>query len=266
MNRTRPAFVVRRAAARGTLRNHWLDAQFSFSFADFDDPHWRRFGALLALNEDRVQPASGFDMHPHADLEIVMLPRSAAIEHHDSQGRHQFVQPGELQWMRAGRGIRHRQWNPSADVVDHHFQIWFAPGARGLEPRVERLRYDAPEAGRWHTLVAPAGGSAGDATALDIGVDVTLALGAAAPGRALDRPARPTRAAYLHLMHGRIEVHAGGTQLATLDGGDAIAFFAATPALQLQAAMPSELLGFDLPALDPPPTLPLPSLHSKELP
>lgn len=240
-------FEIRRSATRGTMRTDWLDARFSFSFAEYDDPLRRRFGPLLALNEDRVQPGTGFAMHPHRDLEIVMLPRTGTVEHHDSQGRHMLVQPGELQWMRAGRGIRHRQWNPSASEVDHHFQLWFAPPAPGLAPAVERIAYEAPAPGTWRTLVSP---QAAD-RAVDIGVDVVLSLGHAAPGHVLEVPARPARGLYLHLMQGQVDVQRDGRTEARLDAGDAIVFFDGVPALCLQAASPSaELLRFDTAAVD----------------
>lgn len=240
-------FDIRRGATRGVMRTDWLDARFSFSFADHVDPHRPRFGPLLALNEDRVQPGTGFPMHPHRDLEIVMLPRRGTVEHRDSEGRQMLVRPGELQRMRAGRGIRHRQWNASPDEPDHHFQLWFEPSARGLEPAVRRLAYEAPAPGAWRTLVSP---RAEDA-ALDIGVDVVLALGRATPGQALEIPARATRGLYLHAMQGRVEVHGAGLGRAFLDDGDAIVFFDGVPPLQLQAASPAELLRFDTAAVDP---------------
>ena len=240
-------FEIRRAADRGTMRTDWLDASFSFSFADHVDPRHPRFGPLLALNEDRVQPGTGFDMHPHRDLEIVMLPRSGAIEHRDSQGREMLVRPGELQWMRAGRGIRHRQWNVSRHEFDHHFQLWFAPSTKGLEPTVERLPYQAPTPGTWRTLVSPQPRDG----ALDIGTDVVLALGRAEPGRALEIPARAKGGLYVHLMEGRIEVHGAGLGRAGLETGDAIVFFDGVPELQLHAALPAELLRFDTAAVDP---------------
>lgn len=241
-------FEVRRGATRGAMRTDWLDARFSFSFATHVDPGRPRFGPLLALNEDVVQPGTGFPMHPHHDLEIVMLPRIGAVEHHDSEGRRMWVRPGELQWMRAGRGIRHRQWNPSAHESDHHFQLWFEPAAPGLEPRVERLTYAPPESGTWRTLVSPDSADAVDG-ALDIGVAVRLALGRADPGLALALPAREG-GLYLHLMTGALEVHDPQRRLATLEAGDAIVFFAGVPALQLRAGVGAELLRFDTAAVD----------------
>lgn len=239
-------FDIRRSVTRGALRTDWLDARFSFSFADHVDPHRPRFGPLLALNEDRVQPGTGFPMHPHRDLEIVMLPRRGAVEHRDSEGRQMVVRPGELQWMRAGRGIRHRQWNASPHEADHHFQLWFEPSARGLEPAVRQLAYETPAPGGWRILVSPRA----EDLSLDIGVDVVLALGRAAPGHALEIPARPAGGLYLHTMQGRVEVHGAGLGRAFLDDGDAIVFFDGVPPLQLRADAPAELLRFDTAAVD----------------
>ncbi len=240
-------FDIRRSATRGALRTDWLDARFSFSFADHVDPHRPRFGPLLALNEDRVQPCAGFPLHPHRDLEIVMLPRHGTVEHRDSEGRHMLVRPGELQWMRAGRGIRHRQWNASSIEPDHHFQLWFEPSARGLKPTVRHLAYERPSPGAWRTLLSPRA----EPGAIDIGVPVVLSLGCAASDGVLEIPARATGGLYLHAMRGRIDVHGAGLGHAFLDEGDALVFFDGLPALQLHAASPAELLRFDTAAVDP---------------
>lgn len=240
-------FDIRRSATRGILRTDWLDARFSFSFADHVDPHRPRFGPLLALNEDRVQPDSGFPMHPHRDLEIVMLPRRGAVDHRDSEGRQMQVQPGELQWMRAGRGIRHRQWNASPHEVDHHFQLWFEPSARGLAPAVERREYEAPSPGAWRTLVSPRPANG----ALDIGVEVVLCLGRVDSRQPLQVPARASGGLYLHVMQGRVEVQGDSLGRAFLDDGDALVFFDGVPALQLHSTAPAELLRFDTQAVDP---------------
>lgn len=255
-------FEIRRSATRGAMRTDWLDARFSFSFADHVDPQRRRFGPLLALNEDRVQPDSGFAMHPHRNLEIVMLPRRGAVDHLDSQGRQMTVRPGELQWMRAGRGIRHRQWNASDRETDHHFQLWFEPAVPDLEPVVERRSYTPPEPGTWRTLLAPpAADGTQDRDALDIGVDVRLAIGRVAPGHghehghALAIPARAHGGLYLHVMAGTVELQAddGGVAPVRLAEGDAIVFFDGVPPLRLLPDSPAaaELLRFDTGPVDP---------------
>lgn len=236
---------IRRGTARGVMRNEWLDARFSFSFADYDDPSRRRFGPLLALNEDTVQPGTGFPMHPHRDLEIVVLPLSGAVEHHDDLGGHGIVRPGQWQWMRAGTGIRHRQWNPSLAASDQHVQIWLEPSARGLAPRVEAFAIEALKPGSWRTLVS----RKPIAAAKDIGVDVTLSLGAATAGRPLTCDAH-AGGRYLHVVEGEVDALVHGSVVATLAPGDALVFFDGAPGLDVKTTGHGRLLCFDTPAVD----------------
>jgi redox-sensitive bicupin YhaK (pirin superfamily) len=235
------AFEIRRDAARGCFRNDWLDARFSFSFGDWHDPDWPRFGPLRAINEDRVQPGTGFAMHPHRDLEILMLPREGQIEHRDHLGGHAIVAPGELHFMRAGRGIRHSQMNPSAQAIDHHFQIWLAPRTRGLEPAVKTLRLTPPQRGGW--VVAASGHGAGGAA---IDADADLLWGCAEAGAPLRLPARAGASRYLHLMSGTLAV--GGHALAA---GDALVQRDAGTPLTLHTDAVAEALCFELPAITP---------------
>lgn len=237
---------IRRSVTRGALHTGWLEARFSFSFGDYDDPTRRRFGPLLALNDDRVQPGTGFPMHPHYDLEIVMLPLSGAIEHHDDRGGHAIVRPGQWQWMRAGSGIRHRQWNPSRHETDHHLQIWLEPSLRGLRPIVETVVLDAPEPGVWQAIVSREPG----ASARDLDVDATLIVGVTGPDRELACDAHPG-GRYLHVMDGPISASTDGLPPATLDAGDALVFFDKAPPLRLSSTGPGRVLRFDTPPVDP---------------
>ncbi len=230
-------FEIRRDADRGRFTNEWLDARFSFAFGAWHDPTWQRFGPLLAINEDRVQPGTGFPMHPHTDLEILMLPRSGRIEHRDNLGGHAIVAPGELHVMRAGRGIRHSQKNASLDEVDHHFQIWLAPRTGKLAPHVHTLRLAPPSSGEWVVLASGLG--AGGAA---IDVDATVAWGSADTDGALRLPAVSGASRYLHLMSGSLTV-AG----CRLHAGDALVQRDAARALTLEAITSCEMLSFDLP-------------------
>lgn len=237
---------IRRSATRGTLHTDWLEARFSFSFGDYDDPTRRRFGPLLALNDDRVQPDTGFPMHPHRDLEIVMLPLAGAIEHHDDRGGHAIVRPGQWQWMRAGRGIRHRQWNPSRQDADHHLQIWLEPSRRGLPPAVEAVALKAPEPGTWRAIVS----RELDPSARDLDVDATLLVGATGTAQALACAAHPG-GRYLHVIDGPFLAQAEGQPPATLDTGDALVFFDDAPPILLTSSGPGRVLRFDTPPVDP---------------
>ncbi|HYE51944.1 MAG TPA: pirin family protein [Azospirillaceae bacterium] len=238
-----PQPVVRRSADRGRLRNGWLDARFSFSFAGWRDPAWDRFGALRALNEDVIRPGTGFGPHPHADLEIFVLPLAGAVEHRDSLGTHAVVRPGEMQRMTAGSGIVHSQMNPSPTETDHHLQIWLEPRTRGLPPAVEQRRFDpAGRRGRWQLLVSP------DARDGSLGVhqDAEVLIAAPVPGAELAWAPPPGRSLYLHVVSGTVAVAGAGDRW-TLAAGDALAMQAAAPLRLAAAAEGAEVLLFDLP-------------------
>jgi redox-sensitive bicupin YhaK (pirin superfamily) len=233
------AFQIRRAADRGHYANEWLDAHFSFSFGDWHDPLWPSFGPLLAINEDRVQPGRGFAMHPHADLEILMLPLQGRIEHRDNFSGHTVVAPGELLFMRAGTGIRHSQMNPSPDEIDHHFQIWLAPRTAGLKPHARTLRLTPPGAGGWVVLASGAG-----AGGMPIDADATVSWGRADEGAPLVLPAQPGTGRYLHVTSGELSVNGH-----PLRAGDALVLPDAVQPLTLAASHGAEALGFELPAI-----------------
>ena len=91
----------------------WLDTNWHFSFGDYYDPDNMNFGALRVFNDDVVQPGTGFDLHPHRDMEIITYVLSGQLEHRDHLGGHGIVHPGEVQVMTAGKGIMHAEKNPS---------------------------------------------------------------------------------------------------------------------------------------------------------
>ncbi|HEY3331364.1 MAG TPA: pirin family protein [Capsulimonadaceae bacterium] len=135
---------VRRSADRGHADRGWLDSRFTFSFADYYDPAHMSFGFLRVMNEDWVQPGMGFPTHPHRNMEIITYVLEGAVAHKDSTGSGEVLRPGEVQYMSAGRGIQHSEFNPSADEVLHLYQIWLLPRETGGDPAYDQ-RYFAPE-------------------------------------------------------------------------------------------------------------------------
>ncbi|SEM89545.1 hypothetical protein SAMN05444955_10342 [Lihuaxuella thermophila] len=139
------------AASRFTSDHGWLKSHFSFSFAEYYDPNNVSFGSMRVLNDDVVQPLTGFGMHPHRDMEIVSIVLKGQLKHEDSEGNSEILRPGEVQRMTAGTGIVHSEMNPSSTEEVNFLQMWFMPNERGLQPSYEQKAYNQ-EAMKNHLL------------------------------------------------------------------------------------------------------------------
>ncbi|CAN5310596.1 pirin family protein [soil metagenome] len=147
---------VRRGRDRGHADHDWLQAFHSFSFADYYDPQHVAFGPLRVINEDRVQPGTGFGTHSHNDMEIISSVLSGQLAHKDSIGNGSMIRPGDVQRMSAGTGVQHSEFNPSADDPVHFLQIWILPKVRGIAPSYEEKRFSAEEKrGRLCLIASP---------------------------------------------------------------------------------------------------------------
>ncbi|MGE9296607.1 MAG: pirin family protein [Puniceicoccales bacterium] len=125
---------LRSAGSRGRTEIDWLDSHHSFSFGGYYDPGRTRVGPLRVLNDDRVAPGKGFGAHPHRDAEIISYALSGALEHRDSMGNGSVIRAGQFQYMSAGRGVTHSEFNPSPDEAAHFLQIWLLPNETGAVP------------------------------------------------------------------------------------------------------------------------------------
>ncbi|HEX2575566.1 MAG TPA: pirin family protein [Aquihabitans sp.] len=135
---TAPTIDVRRAADRFQTRAGWLDSSHSFSFGHHRDPRNTNHGLLLVSNDDRVAPYTGFDTHPHQDMEIITWVLEGRLEHKDTLGNKGEIFPGLAQRMSAGRGIWHSEKNNGDDTV-HFVQMWVLPDSSGIDPGYEQL-------------------------------------------------------------------------------------------------------------------------------
>lgn len=127
-------FTVQRSDARFFADHGWLQTYHSFSFADYFDPKNVSWGALRVFNEDRIAPAQGFPPHPHRDMEILTYVLAGELEHQDSVGNRGVVRAGGVQFLSAGTGVRHSEFNHSAAEELHLVQMWVLPGKTGTAP------------------------------------------------------------------------------------------------------------------------------------
>ena len=125
----------------------WLDSHHCFSFGQHYDPTNTHFGLLLVSNDDVVKPGTGFETHPHRDMEIVTWVLSGALVHQDSEGHNGIIYPGLAQRMSAGTGILHSEKNdaftltgdPQHNAPVHFIQMWVPPHESGINPGYEQL-------------------------------------------------------------------------------------------------------------------------------
>lgn len=134
--------IRHQANSRGYFDHGWLRTSHTFSFADYYDPQRINFGALRVLNDDSIDPSMGFDLHPHRNMEIVSIPLSGALKHHDSMGNTTILHQGEIQVMSAGSGVLHSEYNASGDKPADFLQIWVIPERMNVNPRYDSVRID----------------------------------------------------------------------------------------------------------------------------
>lgn len=134
-NQVHPILNKRPAGERGQANHGWLQANFTFSFGEYIDPDHMGFKSLRVMNNDTIQPGGGFPNHPHDNMEIFTYIIEGQLEHRDSMGNGAIIKAGDLQYMSAGSGIQHSEFNPSQESLTHLYQIWLQPNQRDGEPR-----------------------------------------------------------------------------------------------------------------------------------
>ncbi len=228
--------LIRRANERGHAEHGWLDTYHTFSFADYYDPEWMGFRTLRVINDDLVMPGMGFGTHPHRDMEIITYVLSGALQHKDSMGNGRIIRPGEVQYMAAGTGIQHSEFNPSNDEAVHLLQIWILPERKGLKPRyAEKSLADVPK-GRFNLVVSKTGRDG----SLAINQDANLYVAKLETGNEASHELKPARHAWVHVAEGEVKLNGD-----TLKAGDAAAF-SDESRVRLAASKPSQVLLFDL--------------------
>ncbi|RDZ26199.1 pirin family protein [Lysobacter silvisoli] len=234
--------VERPSGARGRVQAGWLDSRHTFSFGSYYDPAWMGFGALRVINEDRVAPGAGFSPHRHANMEILSYVLEGGLAHQDSSGGGGTIRPGALQWMSAGHGVEHSEYNASDAQPVHFLQIWIQPDRLNAQPAYGQREAAAGDYADGWTLLASPDGEHGS---LAIRQQAWLHGARPAPGAALERELDPQRLYWLHVARG--EVEAGGRRL---QAGDALGYREESGPLRIVGAggAPADLLLFDLPA------------------
>jgi redox-sensitive bicupin YhaK (pirin superfamily) len=229
---------LRKSQERGHASHGWLDSYHTFSFADYQDPAHMGFGPLRVINEDWINPDTGFGTHGHKDMEIITYVLEGELGHKDSMGNGSVIRPGNVQRMSAGTGVRHSEFNHAKDRRTHLLQIWIEPNVFGIVPGYEEKDYSAAEKRGKLRLIASPDGRDGSVT---IHQDAKLYIGLfdGDERAAVSLPA--SRRAYIHLARGQLSVNG-----ILLDAGDALKL-SEVPEIELTDGKKAEVLLFDLP-------------------
>jgi redox-sensitive bicupin YhaK (pirin superfamily) len=228
---------TRSAGERGHTTWGWLDSRHTFSFGDYQDEAYMGFRSLRVINEDRVKPGAGFGTHGHRDMEILSYVLEGALEHEDSSGGGGVIRPGEIQFMRAGSGVRHSEYNHSKTEPVHFLQIWIVPDTRNLAPTYGQKAFDIEAARQSFVLLASKDGRSGT---IPVHQDVDVWMTLIAPGERRELPLRPGRHGWVHVARGAVSLNGVG-----LHEGDGAAV-SEENSLSFLGDQASEVLVFDL--------------------
>ena len=214
---TAPTFTVQLAKDRAYFDHGWLQTYHSFSFADYFDPKNQNWGALRVFNDDTVAGGAGFPTHPHRDMEIVTYVLSGKLAHKDSMGNEGIVGPGGVQFMSAGTGVRHSEYNADPAAPLHFVQTWIVPGALQQPPSYGQM--DFTEAERTNTWLKMVSGVDGVEAPIRITQQATLAVSRVDDATVVYDFA-PQRFGFLFVADGKIEANGE-----TLQKGDAVRLY-----------------------------------------
>lgn len=226
---------IRKHLERGVSQLKWLSSFHTFSFADYRDLNFMGFSRLRVINEDTIQPGSGFGRHPHRDMEIITYVMDGSLEHQDSLGTGSIIKPGEIQRMSAGCGIEHSEFNHSKQDLLHLLQIWILPESKNLSPSYEQKTI-AHASNQWILIGSRQGGE----HAITIHQDVSLFVAYLDVNESIHYQFKKERCGWVQLVKGRIQLN--GYDLSAGDGASMVN----EATIHIQCLEPVELLLFDL--------------------
>ena len=231
-------FNIIKRTSLGKFHNEWLNSKFHFNFSGTTAPMGHAFGPLRVWNDDEIAANSGFDMHPHRDMEIITYVRRGAITHQDSLGNKGRTGAGDVQVMSAGTGIVHAEFNRETEATEL-FQIWVEPNQLNLPPRWDAMEF--PKSAAAEGLVPLASGQAEVTGGLKIFQNATLYGAHLDAGTNLSHRLVKGRKAYLVVADGHIKIN--GNDVMVRDG---VAIMDEAE-ITLSAVDASDILLFDLP-------------------
>ena len=176
----------------------WLESKFHFSFAEYYNPNNMNFGVLRVINDDLIQPNTGFEIHPHRDMEIISYVVNGELTHGDSMGNKNTISRGHAQYMSAGTGVYHSEHNFGKDTL-RLLQIWILPDKQDYNPNYGDYKFNWNDRqNKWLHMVSGKDGSA----PIKINQDMNIYALEIEEGKDIDFKVNKGRQAYLVQVEG----------------------------------------------------------------
>lgn len=228
---------IHKSEQRGHVNHGWLDSRFTFSFADYFDPEHIQFRTLRVMNDDHIAGGGGFPTHPHRDMEIVTYVLGGALAHKDSMGHGSVIRPGDVQYMSAGTGVAHSEFNASDKEPVHMYQIWMFPDKKNYQPTYDQKHFSRDEKrGKLRLVVSPDGRDG----SVKIRQNNELYATILGPGETVQHEIKADRHAYVQVARGSVKLN--GQELKVGDG----AAISREKSVELTGVKDAEVLLFDL--------------------
>lgn len=224
------------AQSRGHADHGWLKTYYTFSFAGYHNPHMMQFESLRVINDDRIAAGKGFPTHPHNDVEIFSYIVEGVLEHKDTMGNGSRVSAGGIQFMSAGSGVSHSEFNGSADEPVHLLQIWLLPDKAGVTPRYETLQLsDEDKRGKLKLFISSDGRDGSIRIQQDANIYAALVDG----DDVIEFVPEGERRGWIQMVKGKVFVNG-----ALLSAGDGAAFV--RESITIERGEGAEFILFDL--------------------
>lgn len=182
----------------GSSNLGWLRSKFHFSFAEYYNPDNINFGVLRVINDDLIEVDTGFDTHPHRDMEIISYVVNGELTHEDSMGNKNTITRGHVQYMSAGTGVYHSEHNLGKDIL-RLLQIWIFPDKQGYKPNYGDYRFNWDDRhNKWLHMVSSKTGNA----PIKINQDINIYSLELEKEKEIDFPVKEGRQAYLVQIEG----------------------------------------------------------------
>lgn len=237
--------MILRNAQRGMRDYGWLKTRHSFSFGDYYNPQFMGYKNLRVINEDIVSPKSGFPKHNHANMEIITYLVKGSLTHEDTLGHKKVIQSGDVQYIRAGHGISHSEYNDSSQESTHFLQIWLLPNKRDTPPTYSQISINSESMLNRLQLIAINTHEAPNAkidtsAVIQFNSDARIYTSILNQNHELTYTPAPHHSIWVQIISGKLLINDH-----QLEQGDAIAF-EAVEQISIHAILDAHFLLFDL--------------------